>query len=467
MGSWEWDPDWDQFVLSDEMCRLLGIEAGEATGRGQDFWSRLHPDDVESTRATLLRASQNAGVFVHEHRVLRPDGSERMLQSRGQPLASGPGQGRRLVGTCWDITELWEGPSWPERSASLLRATLDATADGILVVDCKGRVVTYNQRFLELWQIPVEVAARSENLSLVRYVQDQLVDPENFARAAYQNVLHPDREYFMVLRFKDGRVFERFSRPQRVGDEIIGRVLTFRDVTEREQLLERAQDAVRLRDEFLSIAAHEIRGPITSMRLAVQSLRAGTLPPEVLPQSLDIIDRSQRRLSDFVEKLLDLGRIQTGLLQLEFEPLDLREVIREAVSRYELELARSGSTLALRADAPVPGHWDRVRLDQLASNLLSNAIKFGAGKPIQVEVSERDGRGLLVVSDQGIGIPREIQCRIFQPFQRGVSIRHYGGLGLGLHIVQTIVAGFRGTVTVESEPGAGATFRVELPVEKR
>ena len=351
-----------------------------------------------------------------------------------------------------------------ERWASLLRATLEATADGILVVDREGVIVTYNQRFLELWSIPPDLAHRSHNQALILYVLDQLTEPELFVETTRQNQAHPEGEYFLSLRFKDGRVIERFSRPQRLGEQIIGRVLTFRDVSEKERLLDQAQQAVRLRDEFLSIAAHEIRGPITSMRLAVQSLRAGSLPAEALPQSLDIIDRSQRRLADFVEKLLDLGRIQTGALQLDLEPTDFAEVVREVVGRHQVELERSGSSVDLRSDPSVVGNWDRLRLDQIVTNLLTNAIKFGLGKPIEVEVTGQAGRARLLVRDHGIGIPLDVQQRIFQAFQRGVSIRHYGGLGLGLHIVQTIVDALGGRVEVDSEPGAGATFRVELPV---
>jgi PAS domain S-box-containing protein len=378
--------------------------------------------------------------------------SEESEQRLSNPRTSaiGPARGR------WD----------PERSASLLRATLEATADGILVVDLDGNVVTYNQRFLELWQIPADIAEKSHNRYLVDYVQGQLIDSTEFLKTIRENQAHPEGEYFLVLRFKDGRVLERLSRPQRVGTEVIGRVLTFRDVTERQQLLERAQDAVRLRDEFLSIAAHEIRGPITSMRLAVQSLRAGPLPPEAVPQALDIIDRSQRRLADFVDKLLDLGRIQTGALHLDFESLDLSELVREVVGRHHTDLERSGSSVSVRLDGPVVGTWDRLRLDQVVTNLLSNAIKFGAGKPIEVEVNADQATAAVIVRDQGIGIPVEVQQRIFHPFQRGVSIRHYGGLGLGLHIVQTIVDGLRGNISVHSEPGAGATFRVQLPRQR-
>jgi signal transduction histidine kinase len=464
-GSWEWDPEADRLIVSDQLYRLLGLDPGTVARGSQDFWARLHPDDLPGTRAAWRRAVQEAAPFVHEHRVIRADGEQRVLQSRGRLSGGMPLGGKRLVGACWDITDLyqWALRDGRERSASLLRATLNATADGILVVDRNGGLVTYNDRFLRMWNIPLELARQSSNQGLIHFVREQLCDPDKLVETARQNQTHPEREYFLSLRFKDGRVIERFSRPQLVGEEIIGRVLTFRDVTEKERLIDQAQDAVRLRDEFLSIAAHEIRGPITSMRLAVQSLRAGTLPAEALPQSLDIIDRSQRRLADFVEKLLDLGRIQTGGLQLDLEPIDLAEVAREAVSRHVVELQRSGSTVQLSADAAVVGNWDRVRLDQVVTNLLSNAIKFGQGRPIQVQVSDGAGAASLLVRDRGIGIPPEIQERIFCPFQRGVSIRHYGGLGLGLHIVQTIVDALGGRIELTSAPGEGSTFRVELP----
>jgi signal transduction histidine kinase len=207
-----------------------------------------------------------------------------------------------------------------ERWASLVHATLDGMTEGILVLDREDTVVTYNERFLELWRIPVDLASHGHNETLIRYVVDQLCDPDTFIETARKSRAHPEREYFLSLRFKDGRVLERIGRPQRLGEEILGRVLAFRDVTERTRLLEQAQQAVRLRDEALSIVAHEIRRPLTSMQLAVQTLRHGSLPAEALPRSLDIIDRSQRRVAAFVDKLLDLGRIRSGKLKLDLEP---------------------------------------------------------------------------------------------------------------------------------------------------
>jgi len=162
--------------------------------------------------------------------------------------------------------------------------------------------------------------------------------------------------------------------------------------------------------------------------------------------------------------LLDLGRLRTGQLQLQVEDVDLADAVQDVVARVRAEVAVSGSTVTVTAQPNVVGRWDRFRLEQLVTNLLANAVKFGLGKPIELTASGADGRARLAVRDHGIGIEPSAQHRIFLPFERNVSVRHYGGLGLGLHIVSTIVGAMGGTIAVESAPGAGATFVVELPL---
>src|SRR5262249_3682744 len=161
-----------------------------------------------------------------------------------------------------------------------------------------------------------------------------------------------------------------------------------------------------------------------------------------------------------VDELLDLGRIQNGQLYFNFENVDLGEVVHEAATDLAAELAQSGSALSITTEGRPVGQWDKFRLDQVATNLLSNAIKFGEVKPIVVSVRERQQLATLEVSDQGIGIPPEMLDRIFKPFERAVSVRNYGGLGLGLFIVKTIVQGLGGTIRVVSKPKAGSTFTV-------
>jgi signal transduction histidine kinase len=159
-----------------------------------------------------------------------------------------------------------------------------------------------------------------------------------------------------------------------------------------------------------------------------------------------------------------MGRIQVGRLEFLLEDVDLADVARSVAEQLGSELARAQSPLTLQVDAHVRGHWDRFRLEEVLTNLLTNAMKFGAGKPIELTVHQLDGHALVRVTDHGVGIAPEMHEKIFLPYERGVSARQFGGVGLGLYIVRTIVQGLGGSIRVESRPGEATTFTVQLPV---
>jgi signal transduction histidine kinase len=160
--------------------------------------------------------------------------------------------------------------------------------------------------------------------------------------------------------------------------------------------------------------------------------------------------------------LLDIARIRSGNLTLELERVDLAAVAREVTNRLREMFANQGCTLTLRADAPVTGMWDRMRVDQIVTNLVSNAMKYGRGRPVEVSVDGDGATARLCVRDHGIGIAEKAQVHIFERFERAAS-RGYGGLGLGLWIVHEIVNALGGSVRVDSRSGEGAIFTVELP----
>jgi len=240
---------------------------------------------------------------------------------------------------------------------------------------------------------------------------------------------------------------------------------------ENAQLYRQARDAVAARDEFLSIASHELRTPATSLQLGVQSLlrfaHRGSLaqaPPALARSMLESLERQTRRLSQLVDKLLDVSRVTSGRLELDLESVDLVEEARGVIEAFREELAATGTGLCFRAEASVVGRWDRARVTQVVTNLVSNAVKYGSGKPIEITIERRGEWGVLVIRDHGIGIPPERQELIFGRFQRAVPSRHYGGLGLGLFITRQIVLALGGRIHLESELGQGATFRVEIPL---
>ena len=179
-----------------------------------------------------------------------------------------------------------------------------------------------------------------------------------------------------------------------------------------------------------------------------------------------LIDRQTARIARLVEMLLDVSRIHAGRLDIEIEQVDLSALVPEVAARFTAELTRANCTLGLLIAPSVVGAWDRLRLDQVITNLLSNAIKFGPGKPIEVGLESVGACARLWVRDHGIGIAPERQRHIFGRFERAVPSRSYGGLGLGLYISRTIVEALGGTIKVESEPGEGSTFTVELPKQR-
>jgi signal transduction histidine kinase len=237
------------------------------------------------------------------------------------------------------------------------------------------------------------------------------------------------------------------------------------------------QKAVRTRDEFLSIASHELKTPLTSLKLQTQlcqrevaASRGGTLSPERLQSLLERTERQADRITRLVDDILDVSRIELGKLQIEKESFDLTALVRDVIEQLQAEATQVGSPIRLASDpGPLPGMWDRFRLEQVVLNLLTNAIKYGAGKPVDVRIfraglAGREGQGVrLEVQDQGRGVLPENREKIFARFERAdADGDKIPGLGLGLYIVRQIVRLHGGTIHVEGERGSGATFVVQL-----
>ncbi|AEI63825.1 sensor histidine kinase [Corallococcus macrosporus] len=262
------------------------------------------------------------------------------------------------------------------------------------------------------------------------------------------------------------------------GGEFLGYIGSVIDISERKQveqererLLSAMDEAIRLRDEFLAVASHELKTPLTPLNLKLQTLaravqeRRGPELLERLPADLEVMQRQVKRLSALVGELLDVTLISGGQLRLELEPVDLGALVREVAARFDGESQRTATPIQAEMDEEVVGLWDRVRLEQAVSNLLSNALKYGVGRPIHVQAGKEAEHAWLTIRDEGIGIPPEALDRIFEKFERAVSERHYGGLGLGLYVTRQNVRAMGGSIDVRSTLGQGATFTVRLPCQ--
>jgi PAS domain S-box-containing protein len=237
------------------------------------------------------------------------------------------------------------------------------------------------------------------------------------------------------------------------------------------RLFQRAQEAITSRDTFLSIASHELRTPITSMKMHAQHMRKritsgdpAAFSPERVTRLVEQTERSIGRLSRLVEDMLDISRIATGRLHMHLGQVNLSELTHEVVERFGPQLSEAGHTLELHLTPGLVGRWDRDRLEQVLANLLTNALKYAPGAPLKVSTLEGGACARLEVQDRGPGIAPEDQHRIFERFERLVAASQVSGLGLGLHIARHIVEAHGGTIRVHSALGEGARFVVELPL---
>lgn len=231
--------------------------------------------------------------------------------------------------------------------------------------------------------------------------------------------------------------------------------------------------AVRMRDDFMSMVSHELRTPLNTLYLETQlrqvQVSRGKLESFAADRLPAMIERDQRQIRNMVrliDDMLDVTRMRRDALSIQPKPVDLAALARAVVEGLKQQAEAAGSAIALEAPGELRGVWDEFRIEQVLTNLLTNALRYGGGKPVEMMLCERDGTAHITVRDQGIGIAPEDQERIFGQFERtDDSRKHAPGLGLGLYITRKIVGLHGGRIEVESRPGEGALFHVELPLE--
>jgi PAS domain S-box-containing protein len=456
---------------------LKQYTAEEIVGRS---FSIFYPEDarIRGFPERELEVATREGRFEDQGWRLRKDGSRFWANVVITALRDETGGLRGFGKVTRDLTEQRAVEDRLRESEARLRLLVDSVRDyAILMLEPDGKVATWNvgAEKIKGWTASEIIGRHFSVFYPPEDVASGKCEGELRAAAAFGRFedegwrVRKDGSRFwanvVIAAIRDAGVLLGFAK--------VTRDLTDRIKAEEERLrLGKAEEAVRMRDEFLSIASHELRTPLTSLQLQSSALNrtlAKGMPDEPALAKLvgrgRSIERQIDRMTKLVEDLLDVSRAAFRRLRFELEPVDLSEIVRRVVTRLTDDLASAGCALKLEIEDGLVGNWDASRLDQVVTNLLSNAIKYGHGKPIDVRAWREDRHARLEVRDYGIGIALEDQPRIFERFARAAPSSNYGGLGLGLWIVHLILEGLHGSITVESRPSHGATFRVTLPLE--
>lgn len=394
------------------------------------------------------------------------------------PLKDADGDPHSYIAIRTDITERMNASIKTNEALSLMHSVLESTDNGILVTSIQGKILQVNNRFSELWKITENQLIGREDVELASHAKSQLIDPESFIQGIDRLYREPELELFDTLEFKDGRVLERVSLPMVSEGGVLGRVWSFRDVTEsmniqNELMLakEGAEQAVKAKSEFLASMSHEIRTPMNGV-LGMLGLLLNTKLSDFQRRRVSIAQSSAESLLTLINDILDYSKIDAGKLELENLDFNLRGMLGEFAEGMA-HLAQD-KNLELILDVKGVEHsivnGDPGRLRQALTNLTGNAIKFTKQGEvvIKAELAPCDDETLwrfkCSVSDTGIGIAEDKIDSLFDSFSQvdASTTRKYGGTGLGLAIVDKVCHLMGGRVLVESEEGQGSCFSFEV-----
>jgi len=364
-------------------------------------------------------------------------------------------------------------------SLSMMHATLDSTTDAIVVTDMNGNVRDFNEKYAQMMGVTLAQLKKADVNKLRIKFSERFKDPEGFVSRVMEIYRTAPSETFEVLEWKDGTILERYSQIQLLDGKPVGRVWSFRNVTERkhaEESLEAAkiaaENANQAKDDFLASLSHELRTPLTPAMVAASYLAENeNLPPE-FREDVTAIWRNVQLEAQLIDDLLDVTRITRGKIEVHHEVVDMHRLLHSAVEIVGSDMSKKEIELVIDLGAAQRHIWaDPVRVQQVFWNLINNAVKFTPQKGrISIRSFDKGKQFVFEISDTGIGIEPERAARIFEPFHQGERsiTRRFGGLGLGLSISKTLLDLHGGTISVESAgKDQGTTFRVLLnPLHK-
>jgi PAS domain S-box-containing protein len=459
LGTWELDLKTDEISLSERYLQIFGYNEG-ADIPHSIFIRHLHPDDViirESAFAEALKTS----VLSYESRIIWNDGSIHWIEAKGKVFYDEAGQPDKLLGTIRDITNEKYSQRELEESEEKFRLLADSMPQLVWTANEKGLIDYFNKSVFDYSGLSAEECANDGWVQIV-HPDDQ---DENVKR--WKNSIATGQDFLLEHRFRryDGEYRWQLTRAVAQKDANGNIQMWVGSSTDIQQIKEQEEQ----KDYFISVASHELKTPITSIKGYVQLLKRnyGATEDKFLKNSLNVIDKQIITLTTLISDLLDLSKIKTGFLFLKKAPFAINELAQETID--EVGHINPNCSILFSRGADTLVNADRDRIGQVLINLLTNAVKYSPNSRLVKVVSAiQDGKITVSVEDSGIGISKANQERIFERFFRveGNNENTFSGFGIGLFIASEIIQRHGGEIGVKSEPGKGSTFYFSLPVDK-
>ncbi|MBC7395872.1 MAG: PAS domain-containing protein [Bdellovibrionales bacterium] len=475
LGLWEVDVETSKVYMNERMLEDWGLKGEVVSSPIRFGLQKIHPEDRERVTSAVKTALTSGKPYDDEYRVMKAEDETIWIHAQGKLSNPSPGLQQKLIGTSVDITVRKNAELQLKKEKGKLEAIFSSSPSLMALLqgpdfiiekmnppfrDLFGEIDPTGKAFFEVLTHTNPLRFQKEMKQVYDTGQKYLAN-EVESTWGEKNKGDEKTKYF---NFIFARIEDEQAQPYGIYVHAI-------DISNQVMDRQKLEHALNARDAFLSIASHELRTPITGMKLQTQMMKRAlikqdpsVLSPERVGRLVTQADAGLTRMSLLVEDMLDIDRIQSGKLIFRFQNTDLAAMVDAEVERFAEELHRAGIKVTVTQPfQKIVAHVDPFRLEQVITNLLINATRYAPGKPVSILIEETAHKIRLVFQDQGPGIAEENFERIFERFERLISADSTSGMGLGLFIVRQIIQAHGGTIHAEKGSIPGARFVIELP----